>query len=132
MQSHSVMSCKEFTTSYSKAMQKLEKARVKTQFRWHGQKVNRKPLIQLNKIISCKDLKSKLGERDAAIRCRLALMHSGCRIDDAARRDNHVRGISVFKGSSDLFFCGLSVTVGRDHGLALGPEGRGGGKEITN
>ena len=132
MQGHSVMSCKEFTTSYCKAMRKLEKARVKTQFRWHGQTVNRKSLIQLNKIISCDNLSSKLGERDAAIRCRLALMHSGCRIDDAARRNNHVRGIGVFECSSDLFFCGLSITVGRDHGLALGPEGRGGGKEITN
>ena len=86
----------------------------------------------LYKSISCNYLSSKLGERDAAIRCRLALMHSGCSVDDAARRDNHVGGISVFKCSSDLFFCGLSITVGRDHGLALGPEGRGGGKEITN
>ena len=80
-----------------------------------------------NKIISCNNLSSKLGERDAAIRCRLALMHSGCRIDDAARRNNHVRGIGVFECRSDLFFCGLSITIGRDHGLALGPEGRGGG-----
>ena len=36
MQGHSVMLCEEFTTSFSKTMQKLEKAQVITQFRYHG------------------------------------------------------------------------------------------------